>query len=73
MLKIGKGCLICGQVGIAEVVTLSDNVIIGGKVGFIDHIDVGDNTKIVAHSMVYKSIPSNSYFSETQQEITSKE
>ena len=27
------------------------------------NINVGNNSMIVAHSMVYKSIPSNSYFS----------
>ena len=60
---IGKSCLICAQTGIGGSCNIGNNVTIGGKVGFIDHINVGDNSRIVAHSMVYKSIPENSYFS----------
>lgn len=41
--KIGKGCILCGQVGLAGSVTLEDFVVIGGKaaIGPDAHIGMG--------------------------------
>ncbi len=42
-VKIGKNCLICGQVGIAGSTKVGDRVVMGGQVGVADNIEIGND------------------------------
>ena len=56
-VKIGKNCIITGQVGFAGSSTIGNNVV-GGQAGVSGHINVGDNVQI-GGGWYYKNIPSN--------------
>ena len=60
--KIGKDCLIVGQVGFAGSVNVGDRVVAGGQVGFADNINIGNDVIFVAQSGVHGNIPSNSVY-----------
>ena len=60
--KIGKDCLIVGQVGFAGSVVLGDRVVVGGQVGFADNINIGNDVIFLARSGVHGEIPSNSVY-----------
>jgi UDP-3-O-[3-hydroxymyristoyl] glucosamine N-acyltransferase len=49
-VRIGRHCVIAGQVGIAGSTTLGDGVMMGGQVGINDHLKVGSNARIAAKS-----------------------
>lgn len=55
-VKIGKGTIIAGQVGIAGSVTIGNNCLIGGQVGISGHLRIGNNVTIAAKSGVTKHI-----------------
>ncbi len=58
--KIGKGCMIVSQVGIAGSCVIGDRVVIAGQAGLADHITIGDDTIITAKAGVTKSFPEKS-------------
>ncbi len=58
--KIGKGCLIVSQVGIAGSCVIGDRVVIAGQAGLADHIEIGSDTIITAKAGVSKSFPERS-------------
>ena len=60
--KIGKDCLIVGQVGFAGSVKVGDRVVAGGQVGFADNITVGNDVIFLAKAGVHGTIPSNSVY-----------
>lgn len=60
--KIGKDCLIVGQVGFAGSVNVGDRVVAGGQSGFADNINIGDDVIFVARAAVHGNIPSNSVY-----------
>ena len=60
--RIGKDCLIVGQVGFAGSVNVGDRVVVGGQVGFADNINIGNDVIFVARSGVHGTIPSNSVY-----------
>ncbi len=60
--KIGKDCLIVGQVGFAGSINVGDRVIVGGQVGFADNINIGSDVIFIARSGVHGNIPSNSIY-----------
>ena len=60
--KIGKDCLIVGQVGFAGSVNVGDRVIAGGQTGFADNINIGSDVIFVARSAVHGNIPANSVY-----------
>ena len=55
-VKIGKNCMIAGQVGFAGSSTLGNNVSIGGQAGVSGHLKIGNNVKIGGGSGVVKDI-----------------
>jgi len=57
-VKIGKGCLIVAQVGIAGSTQLGDYVIVGGQTGFAGHLKIGDQVTIASKAGVTKDIAS---------------
>lgn len=54
---VGKGCILCGQVGIAGSVRLGDRVTIGGGVSVRDNVVVGDGVSITGRAAVADDIP----------------
>ncbi len=60
--KIGKDCLIVGQVGFAGSVVVGDRVVVGGQVGFADNINIGNDVIFAARSGVHGKISSNTVY-----------
>lgn len=58
--RVGKGCLIVSQVGIAGSCVIGDRVVIAGQAGLADHIEIGADTIITAKAGVTKSFPEKS-------------
>ena len=58
--KIGKGCMIVSQVGIAGSCVIGDRVVIAGQAGLADHINIGDDSIVAAKAGVTKSFPEKS-------------
>lgn len=58
--KVGKGCLIVSQVGIAGSCVIGDRVVIAGQAGLADHLNIGSDTIITAKAGVTKSFPEKS-------------
>ena len=58
--RIGKGCMIISQVGIAGSCVIGDRVVIAGQAGLADHLNIGDDTIIAAQAGVSKSFPAKS-------------
>src|SRR3989338_6306947 len=50
--KIGKHCILCGQVGLAGSSVIGDGVLIGGQAGFKDGLMIADGSQIAAKSGV---------------------
>ena len=58
--RIGKGCLVVSQVGIAGSCVIGDRVVIAGQAGLADHLNIGDDSIIAAQAGVSKSFPAKS-------------
>lgn len=56
-VKIGKGCSLSAQTGIAGSCTLEDGVFTGGQVGIADHLRIGAGVKMGGQSGVISDIP----------------
>jgi UDP-3-O-[3-hydroxymyristoyl] glucosamine N-acyltransferase len=56
-VRIGRFCVIAGQVGIAGSSTLGDAVMIGGQAGVNDHLSIGSGVRIAAKSGVIADVP----------------
>jgi UDP-3-O-[3-hydroxymyristoyl] glucosamine N-acyltransferase len=50
--RVGRHCVMAGQVGISGSVTLGDFVLLGGKVGVADHVTIGDRVRVAGLSGV---------------------
>ena len=62
-VKVGKSCIIAGQVGIAGSTILEDNVTVAGQTGIIDHLKIGENSIITAKSLVCNDLKPDSFVS----------
>ena len=58
--RIGKGCMIVSQVGIAGSCVIGDRVVIAGQAGLADHISIGEDSIVAAQAGVSKSFPAKS-------------
>lgn len=58
-VRIGRNCLIMGQVGIAGSSVIGDNVILAGQVAVSDHITIGDNTVVMGKTGVMRNLGPN--------------
>jgi UDP-3-O-[3-hydroxymyristoyl] glucosamine N-acyltransferase len=56
-VSIGRHCVLVAQVGIAGSAVLEDFVVLGAKVGVIDHATVGEGAQIAATSNVHADVP----------------
>ncbi len=54
--KMGRGCIIVSQTGIAGSCHFGDYVVCGGQSGFADHINVGSGAQIAAQSGIMRDI-----------------
>lgn len=55
--RLGRCCLIAGQVGISGSVTLGDGVMLGGQAGVADNLTVGSGVKVAAKSGIITDVP----------------
>jgi len=58
--RVGKGCLIVSQVGIAGSCVIGDRVVLAGQAGLADHIEIGSDSIVTAKAGVTKSFPEKS-------------
>ncbi|MBQ4115003.1 UDP-3-O-(3-hydroxymyristoyl)glucosamine N-acyltransferase [bacterium] len=58
--RVGKGCMIVSQVGIAGSCVIGDRVVIAGQAGLADHLKIGNDSIIAAQAGVSKSFPEKS-------------
>lgn len=56
-VRLGRGCILAAQVGIAGSVSLGDRVQCGGKAGIADHLTIGDDARIAAKAGVTSDVP----------------
>lgn len=56
-VKIGRGCIIVAQVGIAGSTVVEDYVAMGGQAGIAGHLRVGKGAQIAAQSGVIQDVP----------------
>lgn len=56
-VKIGRGCILVSQVGVAGSTELGDFVVLAGQVGVAGHLKIGSMAKVAAQSGVTKNIP----------------
>ncbi|HEX3501237.1 MAG TPA: UDP-3-O-(3-hydroxymyristoyl)glucosamine N-acyltransferase [Stellaceae bacterium] len=56
-VRLGRSCVICGQVGIAGSTVVGDGVMMGGQVGVADHLMIGAGARIAAKSGVMRDVP----------------
>ncbi len=61
-VRIGRGCVIAGQVGISGSTVLGDFVALGGQVGIADHITVGSGAQIAGTAGVMRDVPSGAIY-----------
>jgi len=55
-VRIGRACLLAGQVGLAGSATLGDGVVLAGKVGVVDHIAVGSGAIAGAQAIISNDV-----------------
>ncbi len=57
-VKVGRNCILAGQVGISGSVTLGDGVMMAGQAGIVDHVSVGDGARGAARAGIMSDVPS---------------
>jgi UDP-3-O-[3-hydroxymyristoyl] glucosamine N-acyltransferase len=55
--RLGTGCLLAAQVGLAGSTTVGARVMMGGQVGVAGHVTIGDGAQIAAKSGVHQDLP----------------
>lgn len=55
-VRIGRGCLLVAQAGIAGSAQLGDGVVVAGQSGIIGHVKVGDGVVVATKSAVLKPV-----------------
>ncbi len=55
--RIGRDCLLCGQVGIAGSVTIGDRVVLGGQTGVADNLEIGSDVVTGASTIILSTVP----------------
>ena len=54
---IGRHCVVVAQSGLSGSVTLADQVVLGARVGIIEHVHVGEGAQLAARSSVLRDVP----------------
>lgn len=55
-VKLGRGCILVAQTGIAGSCTFGDYVVCGGQTGFADHLNIGSGAQIAAQSGIMRNV-----------------
>lgn len=55
-VRLGRNCVLCGQVGIAGSTIVGDGVMIGGQAAISDHIKIGSGARIAGKSGVMRDV-----------------
>jgi UDP-3-O-[3-hydroxymyristoyl] glucosamine N-acyltransferase len=55
-VRLGRHCVICGQVGIAGSTIVGDGVMVGGQVGISDHLHIGSGARIASKSGIIRDV-----------------
>jgi len=55
-VRLGRNCILCGQVGIAGSTDIGDGVIIGGQSAISDHLTIGAGARIAGKSGVMRDV-----------------
>lgn len=55
-VRIGRGCVLVSQVGIAGSTEIGDHTMLGGQVGIADNLKIGKGVKIASKSGVMRDI-----------------
>ena len=55
-VKLGKGCVLAGQAGVAGSTILGDFVMVGGSASISDHLSIGAGAKIAGKSGVMRDV-----------------
>ncbi|WP_439815917.1 UDP-3-O-(3-hydroxymyristoyl)glucosamine N-acyltransferase [Zavarzinia sp. CC-PAN008] len=76
-VRIGRGCILVAQSGVAGSSTLGDFAALGGQVGIAGHLHVGSGARVAGHSgvmhdiapgavyMGYPAVPQSEFFRRT--------
>ncbi len=56
-VRMGRGCVVVAQVGIAGSTVLEDHVMIGGQAGLTGHLRIGRKARIGAQAGVMSDVP----------------
>lgn len=59
-VRLGRCCVLSGQVGIAGSTVLGDGVMVGGQAAISDHLTIGSGVRIAGKSGVMRDIEPNS-------------
>ncbi|WP_439139262.1 UDP-3-O-(3-hydroxymyristoyl)glucosamine N-acyltransferase [Roseicyclus sp.] len=57
-VRVGRDCLLCGQVGIAGSVKIGDRVVLGGQTGVADNLEIGSDVVTGASTIILSTVPS---------------
>lgn len=55
-VRLGRNCILCGQVGIAGSTEIGDGVMIGGQSAISDHLTIGAGARIAGKSGVMRNV-----------------
>ncbi|MDE4131768.1 UDP-3-O-(3-hydroxymyristoyl)glucosamine N-acyltransferase [Phaeobacter sp. QD34_3] len=55
--RVGRDCLLCGQVGISGSVEIGNNVVLGGQCGVVDNIFIGDGVIAGGGTKILSNVP----------------
>jgi UDP-3-O-[3-hydroxymyristoyl] glucosamine N-acyltransferase len=56
-VALGRGCVLCGQAGVAGSSELGDFVMVGGQGAIAGHLSIGNGAKIGGASGVMRDVP----------------
>ena len=59
-VRIGKGCLVMAQVGLAGSTVVEDDVLLAGQAGLAGHLKVGQGARVAAQAGVIGDVPAGS-------------
>lgn len=59
-VRVGKGCVIVAQAGVAGSTTLEDYVVLAAQAGVAGHLTIGAGSRIGAQSGIMQNIPAGS-------------
>ena len=59
-VRLGNGCLLISQSGIAGSSSLGDGVVLAGQAGVAGHLRLGDGVQVAGKSAVFQSVEAGS-------------